>query len=87
MQQKSQAGRWNFLSGTLCPFSDSSVCGSRCGPNHRPTTLYVTSHVWETRRFCVILSDGTKLPVPEKKYTQIKRLLLRENNETAALLI
>lgn len=42
------------------------------------------AHVREIRRFSVILSDGTELPVPEKKYTQIKRLLLRENDETAA---
>lgn len=41
------------------------------------------AHVREIRRFSVILSDGTELPVPEKKYTQIKRLLLRENDETA----
>jgi len=31
MQQKSQAGKRNFLSGTLCPSSDISPCGSRCG--------------------------------------------------------
>ena len=42
------------------------------------------AHVREIRRFCVTLSDGTELPVPEKKYTQIKRLLLRENDDTAA---
>ena len=41
------------------------------------------AHVREIRRFSVILLDGTELPVPEKKYTQIKRLLLRENDETA----
>lgn len=41
------------------------------------------AHVREIRRFSVILSDGTELPVPEKKYTRIKRLLLRENDETA----
>lgn len=39
------------------------------------------AHVREIRRFFVILSDGTKLPLPEKKYTQIKRLLLQENRE------
>ena len=38
------------------------------------------AHVREIRRFCVILSDGTELPVPEKKYTRIKQLLLREND-------
>lgn len=42
------------------------------------------AHVREIHRFSVILSDGTELPVPEKKYTQIKRLLLQENDETAA---
>lgn len=42
------------------------------------------AHVREIRRFSVILSDGTELPVPEKKYTQIKRRLLLENDETAA---
>lgn len=39
-------------------------------------------HVREIRRFSVTLSDGTKLPVPEKKYTQIKRQLLPENAQT-----
>lgn len=32
-QQKSQAGRQNFLSGTRCPFLGISACGSRCGSN------------------------------------------------------
>lgn len=41
------------------------------------------AHVRKIRRFSVILSDGTELPVPEKKYAQIKRLLLRENDKTA----
>ena len=31
IQQKSQAGRRNFLSGTLCPSLDISPCGSRYG--------------------------------------------------------
>lgn len=39
------------------------------------------AHVREIRRFSVTLSDGTKLPIPEKKYTQIKRLLLQEREE------
>ena len=30
-QQKSQTGKQNFLSGTLCPSPDISACGSRCG--------------------------------------------------------
>lgn len=34
------------------------------------------AHVREIRRFSVILSDGTELSVPEKKYTRIKKLLL-----------
>lgn len=38
-------------------------------------------HVRKICRFFVTLSDGTKLPVPEKKYTQVKRLLLGENKE------
>lgn len=37
------------------------------------------AHVTNIRRFAVTLSDGTQLPVPEKRYTQIKRLLLAEN--------
>ena len=38
-------------------------------------------HVRKIRRFSVTLSDGTELPVPEKKYTRIKKLLLQENRE------
>ena len=30
-QQKSQTGKQNFLSGTLCPSPNISACGSRCG--------------------------------------------------------
>ncbi len=37
------------------------------------------AHVREIRRFFVTLSDGTQLPVPEKKYTQVKKLLLQES--------
>ena len=33
-------------------------------------------HVQEIHRFFLVLSDGTKLPVPEKKYTQIKKQIL-----------
>lgn len=36
------------------------------------------AHVASIRRFAVTLSDGTQLPVPEKKYTQIKKLLLEK---------
>lgn len=36
------------------------------------------AHVREIRRFLVTLSDGTQLPVPEKKYTRIKKQLLRK---------
>ncbi len=32
-------------------------------------------HVINIRRFAVTLSDGTELPLPEKKYTRIKKLL------------
>ena len=32
-QQKSQTGKRDFLSGTLCPSPDISACGSRCGSN------------------------------------------------------
>lgn len=38
-------------------------------------------HVREICRFAVILSDGTRLSIPEKKYTQIKKLLLQERGE------
>ena len=37
------------------------------------------SHVREIHRFFVILSDGTELPVPEKRYTQIKKQLIGES--------
>lgn len=37
------------------------------------------AHVTNIRRFAITLSDGTQLPVPEKRYTQIKKLLLSEN--------
>lgn len=33
------------------------------------------AHARRIRRFAVTLSDGTELPLPEKKYTQIKRRL------------
>ncbi len=36
-------------------------------------------HVQEIRRFSITLSDGTQLPVPEKKYTKIKKIFLQEN--------
>lgn len=35
------------------------------------------AHVREIRRFSVTLSDGTQLPVPEKKYTLIKGKILQ----------
>ena len=37
------------------------------------------AHVRKIRRFFVTLSDGTQLPVPEKKYTQVKKILLQES--------
>ncbi len=39
------------------------------------------AHVREIRRFFVTLSDGTALPIPEKNYTRIKRMILQENAE------
>lgn len=33
-------------------------------------------------RFAVTLSDGTKLPIPEKKYTAVKRILLAQQIHT-----
>lgn len=39
------------------------------------------AHVRNIRRFTVTLSDGTELPIPEKKYTQVKELLLSEHME------
>ncbi len=39
------------------------------------------AHVREIRRFFVTLSDGTQLPIPEKKYTHIKGLLLQKGGE------
>ncbi len=42
-------------------------------------------HVREIRRFSVTLSDGTELPIPEKKYTRIKKLLLQEDREKQLL--
>ena len=39
------------------------------------------AHVREICRFAVIMSDGTRLSVPEKKYTQIKKLLLQKRGE------
>lgn len=39
------------------------------------------AYVRNIRRFVVTLSDGTELPIPEKKYTQIKKLLLNEDTE------
>ena len=42
------------------------------------------AHVKEIRRFAVILSDGTKLPIPEKKYTEVKQLILHMQKAAAA---
>ena len=39
------------------------------------------AYVRNIRRFAVTLSDGIELPIPEKKYTQIKKLLLNEDTE------
>ncbi len=37
--------------------------------------------VREIRRFTVTLSDGTELPIPEKKYTQVKKMLMGEEKQ------
>lgn len=37
------------------------------------------AHVKNIRRFAAALSNGTELPIPEKKYTKIKKLLLYQN--------
>lgn len=37
-------------------------------------------HVTGIERFSVTLSDGTILPVPEKKYTAVKKALLSNSN-------
>ena len=39
------------------------------------------AHVTDIRRFAVALSDGTELPIPEKKYTRVKKQILRETAE------
>lgn len=39
--------------------------------------LVNTAHVVGVRRFKVLLDDGTRLPVPEKKYAQVKAALDR----------
>ncbi len=39
------------------------------------------AHVTGIRRFAATLSDGTQLPIPEKKYTLIKKTLLHENTK------
>ncbi len=39
------------------------------------------AHVQKIRRFAVILTGGTELPIPEKKYTAIKKLLLMKSTE------
>lgn len=39
------------------------------------------AHVRQVRRFELTLSDGTCLPIPEKKYTRIKALLLGPGKE------
>ena len=39
MQKNSQAGRQNFLSGTLYPSPDISACGSQCGSGRLTHTV------------------------------------------------
>ncbi len=43
------------------------------------------AHVREIRRFSVTLSDGTELPIPEKKYTRVRKQLLQEDREKQLL--
>lgn len=40
-------------------------------------------HVRDIRRFSVTMADGTVLPVPEKKYTAVKRALLETDRQAA----
>ncbi|MBR1689932.1 MAG: LytTR family transcriptional regulator [Oscillibacter sp.] len=41
-------------------------------------------HVRDIRRFSVTMADGTVLPVPEKKYTAVKRALLETDRQAAS---
>ena len=41
------------------------------------------SAVQSVHRFATTLSDGTELPIPEKKYTKIKKLLIQEDTSSA----
>ncbi len=67
---------------------DVTVSGTLPGFEQEYPGLFLRIHasylinpaqVREVRRFSVTLSDGTELPIPEKKYTRIKKLLLRED--------
>lgn len=40
-------------------------------------------HVSKIERFAVTLSDGTILPIPEKRYTAVKKILLSDSNYPA----
>lgn len=65
-------------SGTLSGFEESYP-----GLFLRIHSSYLINpaHAREICRFIVTLSDGTKLPIPEKKYTYIKKLLLQGNRQ------
>lgn len=55
----------------------SALC-RRCEPELircHESYLVNLSHVTQIRRFVLILTDGTLIPIPEKRYTQIKNLL------------
>lgn len=41
-------------------------------------------HVIKIERFAVTLTDGTRLPVPEKKYTDIKRRILTSTQQSGS---
>lgn len=64
------------------------VCGTLLGFEKNYPGLFLRihasyllnpAHVRKIRRFRVTLSDGTELPIPEKKYTRIKAQLLRKD--------
>lgn len=47
----------------------------RCHASYLVNTLYVQS----IERFTLTLTNGKKIPIPEKKYTSVKAILLRKN--------
>lgn len=67
-----------LINGTLPDFEEKYP---GLFPRVHASYLLNPAHVREIRRFSVTLSDGTELPIPEKKYTQVKKLLLQEKGE------